>query len=86
MTDTWSMGTAKAERVIVVGAGMAGLVAAPLILPRLYGAGLDMKLIAPAAVAGLVGHCAGCAYPGQHLGRSCLLGPFRDMRDAGFGP
>jgi len=35
--------------------GLAGLVAAPLILPRLYGAGLDMKLIAPAAVAGLVG-------------------------------
>ncbi|KAJ8135260.1 hypothetical protein OY671_011527, partial [Metschnikowia pulcherrima] len=28
MTGSWSMGTAKAERVIVVGAGMAGSVAA----------------------------------------------------------
>lgn len=35
--------------------GLAGLVAAPLILPRLYGAGMDVKLIAPAAVAGLAG-------------------------------
>lgn len=35
--------------------GLAGMVAAPLILPRLYGAGMDMKLIAPAAVAGLAG-------------------------------
>ena len=31
MTGSWSMGTAKAERVIVVGAGMAGLVAARLL-------------------------------------------------------
>ena len=30
-TDSWSMGTGKAERVIVVGAGMAGLVAARLL-------------------------------------------------------
>ncbi|MBS0279864.1 MAG: glycosyltransferase family 39 protein [Proteobacteria bacterium] len=35
--------------------GLAGLVAAPLILPRLYGAGMDMGLIAPAAAAGLAG-------------------------------
>ena len=39
--------------------GLAALVAAPLILPRLYGAGLDMGLdmglVAPAAVAGLAG-------------------------------
>jgi 4-amino-4-deoxy-L-arabinose transferase-like glycosyltransferase len=35
--------------------GLAGLVAAPLILPRLYGAGMDMMLVAPAAVAGLAG-------------------------------
>jgi len=31
MTGSWSMGTAKPERVIVVGAGMAGLVAARLL-------------------------------------------------------
>src|SRR5207302_575659 len=31
MTESWSMGTAKPERVIVVGAGMAGLVAARLL-------------------------------------------------------
>lgn len=31
MTGSWTMGTAKAERVIVVGAGMAGLVAARLL-------------------------------------------------------
>jgi monoamine oxidase len=31
MTGSWSMGAAKAERVIVVGAGMAGLVAARLL-------------------------------------------------------
>ena len=31
MTGSWSMGTAKGERVIVVGAGMAGLVAARLL-------------------------------------------------------
>ena len=30
-TGSWSMGTGKAERVIVVGAGMAGLVAARLL-------------------------------------------------------
>lgn len=35
--------------------GLAGLVAAPLILPRYYGAGMDSMLIAPAAVAGLAG-------------------------------
>ncbi len=35
--------------------GLAGLVAAPLILPRLYGAGMDKTLIAPAALAGLAG-------------------------------
>ena len=38
--------------------GLAGLIAAPLILPRLYGAGIDIKLIAPAAVAGLLGLAA----------------------------
>ena len=31
MTGTWSMGSGKPERVIVVGAGMAGLVAARLL-------------------------------------------------------
>src|SRR5205085_1242001 len=31
MTESWSMGTAKPERVIVVGAGMAGLVASRLL-------------------------------------------------------
>ena len=31
MTGSWSMGAAKPERVIVVGAGMAGLVAARLL-------------------------------------------------------
>jgi len=31
MTGTWSMGTAKGERVIVVGGGMSGLVAARLL-------------------------------------------------------
>ncbi|HZB53939.1 MAG TPA: FAD-dependent oxidoreductase, partial [Reyranella sp.] len=31
MTGSWAMGTAKAERVVVVGAGMAGLVAARLL-------------------------------------------------------
>ena len=31
MTASWSMGTGKAERVVVVGAGMAGLVAARLL-------------------------------------------------------
>jgi polyamine oxidase len=31
MTRSWSMGAAKAERVIVIGAGMAGLVAARLL-------------------------------------------------------
>ena len=31
MTGSWSMGTAGPERVIVVGAGMAGLVAARLL-------------------------------------------------------
>ena len=31
MTGSWSMGTGKAERVVVVGAGMAGLVAARLL-------------------------------------------------------
>jgi polyamine oxidase len=31
MTGSWSMGSAKAERVIVVGAGMSGLVAARLL-------------------------------------------------------
>src|SRR6266542_1130766 len=31
MTGSWSMGTAKGERVVVVGAGMAGLVAARLL-------------------------------------------------------
>jgi len=35
--------------------GLAGLVAAPLILPRLYGAGTAMALVAPAALAGLAG-------------------------------
>jgi len=38
--------------------GLAGLVAAPLILPRLYGAGMDMTLVAPAAVAALAGLAA----------------------------
>ena len=30
-TDSWSMGNGKAERVIVLGAGMAGLAAARLL-------------------------------------------------------
>jgi 4-amino-4-deoxy-L-arabinose transferase-like glycosyltransferase len=35
--------------------GLAGLVAAPLILPRLYGNGMDMRLLAYPIVAGLIG-------------------------------
>ena len=31
MTGSWSMGVARPERVVVVGAGMAGLVAARLL-------------------------------------------------------
>jgi len=35
--------------------GLAGMVAAPILLPRLYGAGSDLSLMGVAAAAGLIG-------------------------------